>query len=176
MGKGDKKSKKGKRTIGTWGVHRPRTNKNVIPVATTKKKKATKKTAPKKEAVKKEVEVVEEVVMETATKAKKETKKAPAKKAAAKKPAAKKTAAKGDDLTKVEGIGPKVREVLGEAGILTFADLAKTEADKVAEILIAANSRYKMFNPTTWPKQAEMAAEGKWDELKKWQDELDGGK
>ncbi|MEJ6796117.1 MAG: 50S ribosomal protein L21, partial [Flavobacteriales bacterium] len=28
----------------------------------------------------------------------------------------------------------------------------------------------------TWPAQAKMAAEGKWDELKKWQDELDGGK
>jgi len=33
-----------------------------------------------------------------------------------------------------------------------------------------------MHNPGTWPKQAEMAAEGKWDELKVWQDELDGGK
>jgi hypothetical protein len=30
--------------------------------------------------------------------------------------------------------------------------------------------------PATWPKQAEMAAAGKWDELKAWQDELDGGK
>ena len=157
MGKGDKKSKKGKRVLGTWGVHRPKTNKTSIPVEKVKKKKAAKKAAPKKE----------EVVMEA---------KAPAKKTAAKKATAKKTTTKGDDLTKIEGIGPKVKEVLGEAGISTFSDLAKTDADKVAEILISANSRYKMFNPTTWPKQAGMAAEGKWDELKKWQDELDGGK
>jgi large subunit ribosomal protein L21 len=156
MGKGDKKSRKGKRLMGTRGVHRPRTDKNSIPVATAKKKKATKKDAPKKK----------EVVIETA-----EEVKAPVKKATAKK-----TSTKGDDLTKIEGVGPKVKEVLGEAGISTFADLAKMEADKVAEILIAANSRYKMFNPTTWPKQAEMAAAGNWDELKKWQDELDGGK
>ena len=33
-----------------------------------------------------------------------------------------------------------------------------------------------MADPTTWPKQAKMAAAGDWDALKKWQDELDGGK
>ncbi len=32
------------------------------------------------------------------------------------------------------------------------------------------------MEPGTWPEQAKMAAEGKWDELKKWQDELNGGK
>jgi large subunit ribosomal protein L21 len=31
-------------------------------------------------------------------------------------------------------------------------------------------------DPETWPKQAGMAASGDWDGLKKWQDELDGGK
>ena len=164
MGKGDKKTRKGKRILSTWGVHRPRTDKNSIaPVAT--KKKATKaKAAPKKEAAKKETE---EVVAKAA---------APKTEEAPKKAAAKKTASKGDDLTKVEGIGPKVREVFNEAGIMTFADLAEQKADKLAEILIEANSRYKMFDPTSWPIQAKMAAEDKWDELKKWQDEHDGGK
>ena len=33
-----------------------------------------------------------------------------------------------------------------------------------------------MHDPGTWPKQAELAAKGDWDALKKWQDELDGGK
>jgi len=33
-----------------------------------------------------------------------------------------------------------------------------------------------MHDPTTWPKQADMAAKGEWDALNKWQDELDGGK
>lgn len=41
MGKGDKKSKRGKITIGTYGVRRPK-KKNKPVVATTKKKKATK--------------------------------------------------------------------------------------------------------------------------------------
>ncbi|MEN8957532.1 MAG: 30S ribosomal protein THX, partial [Flavobacteriales bacterium] len=55
-GKGDKKSKKGKRLLKTWGVHRPRTDKtSIAPVA--KKKKTTKKVAEKKETAK--VEKVE---------------------------------------------------------------------------------------------------------------------
>ncbi len=81
-----------------------------------------------------------------------------------------------DDLRKVEGIGPKIASLLNDAGILTFADLAATSADKVKEILVAAGSRYGFHDPTTWPAQAKMAAEGRWDDLKKWQDELDGGK
>lgn len=164
MGKGDKKSKKGKRIIKTWGVHRPRTDKNsVTPVAT--KKKAV----PKKAAAKKEV-VNEEVVAAVAAPVKETKAKAEPKKAS------KKASGKGDDLTKVEGIGPKVREVFNEAGIMTFADLSEQKADKLVEILLAANSRYKMFDPTSWPLQAKMAADEKWDELKKWQDEHDGGK
>ena len=31
------------------------------------------------------------------------------------------------------------------------------------------------MDPGTWPKQAKLAAADKWDELKKWQDEMDGG-
>jgi ribosomal protein L27 len=83
---------------------------------------------------------------------------------------------KPDDLKKIEGIGPKIEELLHEAGIKTFAQLSETSAEKIKEILEAAGPRYTMHNPSTWAKQAALAAEGKWDELKKWQDELDGGK
>lgn len=81
-----------------------------------------------------------------------------------------------DDLKKIEGIGPKIQELLNNAGITTFAVLASTDAAKVKEILAAAGNRYKAHDPTTWPAQAEMAAAGEWDKLKAWQDELDGGK
>jgi hypothetical protein len=47
---------------------------------------------------------------------------------------------------------------------------------KLAEILEAAGSNFSSHNPETWPKQAGLAAEGKWDELKEWQDELNGGR
>jgi len=80
-----------------------------------------------------------------------------------------------DDLTKVEGIGPKAAEALVAAGIATYADLSKGDAEKIREILTAASSRMAHLDPTSWPKQAEMAADGKWDELKEWQDNTKGG-
>ena len=98
----------------------------------------------------------------------------PVKKAAAK-PAAKKTT-KGDDLKKIEGIGPKAAEALTNAGIDTFAKLAKAEPTNIKEILVAASSRLAHLEPGTWPQQSELAAAGNWDELKVLQDKLDGGK
>jgi predicted flap endonuclease-1-like 5' DNA nuclease len=81
-----------------------------------------------------------------------------------------------DDLKKIEGIGPKIEELLNAAGISTFAQLSKTAAAKVKEILEAAGKRYAMHDPSTWADQAQLAAAGKWDDLKKWQAELSGGK
>ncbi len=104
--------------------------------------------------------------------AKAEAPKAEAPKAAA--PAA--NAGKPDDLRKIEGIGPKIAEKLNEGGIMTFADLANAEIDRLKEILEAAGSRYRMHDPSTWPMQSQLAADGKWDELQVLQDKLDGGK
>jgi large subunit ribosomal protein L17 len=81
--------------------------------------------------------------------------------------------AKADDLTKVEGIGPKIAETLSAAGISTFAELAASTPEKIAEIITDVKGGH---TPESWPAQAKMAAEGQWDELKKWQDEMDGGR
>jgi len=88
------------------------------------------------------------------------------------------TAAKkaADKLNKIEGIGPKIATVLNEAGVDSFATLATKSAEDIRAILDAAEGNFKAHDPGTWPKQAEMAAAGNWDELKAWQDELDGGK
>ncbi|QCX40512.1 50S ribosomal protein L21 [Aureibaculum algae] len=127
---------------------------------------------------------IESIVASGAKKAKKEApkkeapKKAEPKVAATPKPAAKKAPVKtasADDLRKVEGIGPKIAEIFAEAGIDTFAKLAKASQKELKAILEGAGSRYASKNPGSWPKQAKMAAEGKWDELKKWQDETKGG-
>ena len=82
---------------------------------------------------------------------------------------------RSDDLTKVEGVGPKIAELLNNAGIQNFGQLANTSVDAIKAILVAAGGMYASKNPGTWPAQAKMAANGQWDELKKWQDELDGG-
>jgi len=81
-----------------------------------------------------------------------------------------------DDLTIVEGIGPKIAEVLATAGISTYAELAKTDAEKVKEILTEAGSNFNTADPTTWAEQAQLAADGKFEELEKLKAELDGGK
>lgn len=84
--------------------------------------------------------------------------------------------AKPDDLTKVEGIGPKINGLLQDAGIRTFRQLAEAGVGRIKDVLIEAGGSYKSKDPGTWPNQAELAANGKWDELKELQDRLNGGK
>ena len=82
----------------------------------------------------------------------------------------------GDDLTIVEGIGPKAAEALIAGGIDTFVKLAATSAEDVKAILDASTNKVQHLDPTTWAQQSQLAADGKMDELKKLQDELNGGK
>jgi large subunit ribosomal protein L21 len=124
--------------------------------ATPAKKEEAKKAAPKKET------------KAAAPKAKAETK-APATKAAPKK------AAKADDLKKIEGVGPKAAEAMVAAGLDTFAKVAKAKPEVIATILSEASSNLAHLVTDTWPKQAQLAADGNWDELKELQDNLDGG-
>lgn len=84
--------------------------------------------------------------------------------------------AKKDDLKIVEGIGPKIEELFNNAGIYTFAEMATTPVEKMKAILDAAGPRFQIHNPETWAAQSALARDGKWDELKKWQDELYKGK
>ncbi len=81
-----------------------------------------------------------------------------------------------EDLKKIEGIGPKIEQLLYAEGIYTWDSLSNTSVETIRAILDKAGPRFKMHNPETWPEQAKFAAQGKWDELKKWQDELKGGR
>lgn len=83
---------------------------------------------------------------------------------------------KENDLKIVEGIGPKIEALFNEAGIATWQDLSKASTEKLQNILDAAGENFAMHNPSTWPKQALMAHQGKWQELKDWQANLLGGK
>jgi len=89
---------------------------------------------------------------------------------------AKKSKSKKDDLTKIEGIGPKISQLLLNAGITTFKKLSLSKPEDIKKILVSAGSRYQMHDPGSWPKQSKLAANGNWDKLKKLQNELDGGK
>jgi predicted flap endonuclease-1-like 5' DNA nuclease len=77
-----------------------------------------------------------------------------------------------DDLTVVEGIGPKIAELLLERGITTFAQLAAMTPEAIKAILEAAGPKFKLATPQTWPEQAAMAAQNRWADLKAYQDQL----
>jgi predicted flap endonuclease-1-like 5' DNA nuclease len=83
---------------------------------------------------------------------------------------------KYDNLEIVEGIGPKIAELLKAAGIDTWLALAESTADKIREILDGGGSAFQMHDPSTWPAQARLAENGDLDGLKKLQDELNAGK
>ena len=159
-----------------------RTFVSIIPFGEEVVEEAPKKVAkPKKEAAPKveKVEKVEPVAAAAPVEEKKPAAKkpAPAKKAKVEKitlPSGKKI--KQDDLKMVEGIGPKIEGLLHAGGIMTWRDLADAPVDKVQAILDEAGPRYRMHSPTTWAKQATLAADAKWAELEKLQDELDGGR
>ena len=88
----------------------------------------------------------------------------------------KKELAQKDDLKVIEGVGPKIENMLGEAGIYTWKDLSKTPVSKLQKILNLAGKNYSMHDPSSWPKQAELAASGKWEQLKGLQSYLEQGK
>jgi predicted flap endonuclease-1-like 5' DNA nuclease len=75
-------------------------------------------------------------------------------------------------LTKIEGIGPVIQEALYTAGIKSYRKLSFLTEDQIKAIF---DGRFATAKPKTWAQQAALASKGKWDELKKWQDELVGG-
>ncbi|MWB96287.1 hypothetical protein GON26_18135 [Flavobacterium sp. GA093] len=83
---------------------------------------------------------------------------------------------KENDLKIVEGIGPKIETLFNDAGIKTWKELSETTTEKLQAILDAAGENYAIHNPSTWAKQASLAYQGKWQELKDWQQGLLGGK
>ena len=125
--------------------------------------------------------VIESIVSTGAKKTAKKEEKTAAPKAATpkaeKKETAKKPASKkGDKLTLIEGVGPKAAETLIAGGLDTFAKIGKSKPEAIKEILDASENKVQHLDPETWPQQAKLAADGKMDELKKLQDELNGGK
>lgn len=95
---------------------------------------------------------------------------------AAKAAAPKAAPAVADDLTKIEGVGPKIADLLKAAGIVTFADLSAAKAATVKGILETAGKRFQMHDPSSWAEQAKLASKGEWEKLAKLQETLKGGK
>jgi predicted flap endonuclease-1-like 5' DNA nuclease len=80
-----------------------------------------------------------------------------------------------DDLTKIEGIGPKINSLLHSAGVYTFGQLAAAAVSSLEQILEDADLA-ALANPDTWPEQAKLAAADDWSALQVLQDKLKGGR
>jgi len=81
-----------------------------------------------------------------------------------------------DNLQLIEGIGPAIETTLNDTGIYTFKGLAELGPQEIQTRLREADASLTMHDPSTWPAQARLAANGQWDVLKDYQDQLTGGK
>ncbi len=81
-----------------------------------------------------------------------------------------------EDLTRVEGIGKKIEALLYKNNICSYKQLSKATITGLKAILETGGNKYSMHNPGTWPRQAKLAVDGKWEELASLQKQLKGGK
>ena len=81
------------------------------------------------------------------------------------------------DLTKIEGIGPKIEGLLNNKGIISYAQLSDTRKSFLEQMITDAGPNFATHRGMTgtWPAQAKLADLGEWDELAKWQETLKGG-
>lgn len=79
-----------------------------------------------------------------------------------------------DDLTVIEGIGPRIAGILNQAGVMTFSQLAEMTPGQLTRLLDENDIR--MAQTETWPEQARLAAMGEMDRLYELQARLRGGR
>lgn len=80
-----------------------------------------------------------------------------------------------DDLTVIEGIGPKIAELCKGIGVSTWHQLSTKDAGALQSMLDAAGPRFQLHKPESWPQQAGFLAHGQWVEFKQLTDDLRGG-
>ena len=81
-----------------------------------------------------------------------------------------------DDLTLIEGVGPKAAKLLTTAGINTYAKLSGATPSEIKDILSKGGPAFQTMDPGTWPEQGQLAADGKWSKLNDLKAKLVGGK
>ena len=83
---------------------------------------------------------------------------------------------RSDDLKVIEGIGPKIEQLIKDAGIHYWAELSETPPSKLREILAGGGERFQMHDPTTWPDQAKLLANEQWDNFDEFVKYLNRGR
>ncbi len=73
------------------------------------------------------------------------------------------------DFTVIEGVGPKICQILESAGYKNFAALSTAKVGDLRKVLQASGPRYKVHDPSKWARQAKMAANNQWSKLNEYQ-------
>ena len=81
-----------------------------------------------------------------------------------------------DDLKRIAGIGIQIENFLNRHNIYTFKQLAALDPEHLIQLFEGAGDPLKQVDTLTWTKQATLAVEGRWYDLKKWQEELEKAK
>jgi predicted flap endonuclease-1-like 5' DNA nuclease len=79
-----------------------------------------------------------------------------------------------NDLTVIEGIGPKIAQILAENKVKNFKSLIATPIEDIKTWLKA--NKLQFVDPTTWAEQAQLLDAGKTVEFETLKNELKGGK
>ena len=69
-----------------------------------------------------------------------------------------------DDLTQLNGIGPRISSILSDGGVTTYAELEHTDPSDLRKI-IAQSGALPPSSLDTWPTQASYAVRGDWQGL-----------
>ena len=79
--------------------------------------------------------------------------------------------AAGDDLSILDGVGPKYADALKASGVTTFAQLSQMTPEAIEETLATQNAPLIAgHSADTWPRQAKLAAGQEWSALRRYID------
>jgi predicted flap endonuclease-1-like 5' DNA nuclease len=70
-----------------------------------------------------------------------------------------------NDFTLIEGIGPRIAQLLLDRGITTWWALANTDLELLRSVLRDAGPKFQVHDPRSWPHQARLLAFGEWDKF-----------
>ncbi len=80
-----------------------------------------------------------------------------------------------NDLTVIEGIGPAIAHLCINRGVTTWWSMANTDTSLLRSMLAEAGPKYQIHDPTSWPQQARLLANGQWEKFLRLADALRDG-
>lgn len=80
-----------------------------------------------------------------------------------------------NDFTVIEGIGPAIAHLCITRGITTWWSMANSDRSLLRSMLAEAGPKYQVHDPTSWPQQARLLANGEWERFRRLAEALRDG-